>query len=256
MWRTYLFYGALLVVLPGLAVQAQEPAFMEAATHPGRSAFYTRVLASYAAYDLHGIRVDDYRVTSKSAYGLHPRLAFLFDAEARRIESESANETGLDTVTVRLKYRYLQLDLGPINTIRASATAGGMVPGGRKLNPNRNVSPRLGTAITAILGRHGLNGQIDHKFLSDRSDETEVNASHLYRMAPARYTRDTKGAWYTMLESINSFFGNGEYRVDVAAGILYEARSWAAEAAVRFPIAEKGSHDSVGAAIVGYRHLF
>ena len=251
-----LLYCVLLAITQGLTTQAQEPAFMEAATHPGRGIFYTRLLASYAAYDLHGVSVDDFSLISKSAYGLHPRLAFLFDAEARRIENDASNETGLDHVTVRLKYRYLQLDLSPINTIRASATGGVIIPGDRTVNPNRNPSPRVGTAITAILGRHGLNAQVDRKFSSDTSDTTELNVSHLYRIVPARFARDTKGAWYTMLESLNTFWDDGDYQIDLAVGILYEARSWAAEVALRLPLSEKGSRALDGEAIIGYRHLF
>jgi len=256
MLRKCVLCFVLLAVNHGLTVHAQEPAFMEAATHPGRGTFYTRVLTSYAAYDVNGTSVDDYRLMSKSAYGLHPRLAFLFDAEARRMASDASNDTCLDHFTVRLKYRYLQFDLSPINTIRASATVGVIMPGDRKLNPNRNLSPRVGTAITAILGRHGLNAQVDRKFLSDTSDTTELNVSHLYRIAPARYTRDTKGAWYTMLESLNTFSDDGDYQLDLAAGILYEARSWAAEVALRLPVSEKGSRELDREVIIGYRHLF
>jgi len=256
MLRKHLYCFGSLIIAQAVTVQAQEPAFMEAATHPGRGTFYTRALASFAAYDLDGESVDDFALMSKSAYGLHPRLALLLDAEARSIEIGDSRDTGLDTVTLRLKYRYLQFDTSPINTIRASATAGVIIPGEKRINPNRNPAPRVGSAITAILGRHGLNAQIDRKFLPETSDETEVNASHLYRIAPARYTRETKGAWYTMLESLNTFMDNGDYQVDLALGILYEARSWAAEAAVRFPLSEKGPRESDSKAIIGYRHLF
>lgn len=256
MLRKLLAISAVLVATQALTVQAQEPAFMEAATHPGRQTFYTRALVSYASYDLDGESVDDFAFISKSAYGLHPRLALLFDAEARSIEIGDTRESGLDDVTLRLKYRYLQLDTSPINTIRASATAGLIMPGDKRINPNRNPAPRVGSAITAIFGRHGLNAQVDRKFLPETSDETEVNASHLYRIAPSRYTRETKGAWYTMLESLNTFMDNGDYQIDLAVGILYEARRWAAEAAFRLPLSEKGPRESDAKAIIGYRHLF
>ena len=248
--------AGLALLLFALPLQAQEPAFMEAATHPGRGTFYTRALASYAAYKMDGESVDDYTLSSKSAYGLHPRLALLLDIDIRNIQDKATCTTGLDHATMRLKYRYLQLDLSPINTIRASATAGIILPGDRDINPNRNAAPRVGSAITAILGRHGLNAQIDRKFLPDTSDETQINASHLYRIAPARYTRDTTGAWYTMLESLNTIMDNRDYRSDIAIGILYEARRWAAEAAVRLPLSEKGPRESDAEAIIGYRHLF
>ncbi len=256
MRRKVLALIAALAAAHVFTAHAQEPAFMEAATHPGRGTFYTRALVSYAAYDLAGESVDDYTFMSKSAYGLHPRLALLLDADVRNIQDAENSETGLDHVTLRLKYRYLQLDLSPINTIRASFTAGAIFPGNRRINPNRQVAPRVGTAVTAILGRHGLNAQVDRKFLSETSDETQVNASHLYRIIPARFTRDTRGAWYTMLELLNTYMDNGDYRMDLAVGILYEARSWAAEAAIRFPLSEKGPRESDGTAIIGYRHLF
>ena len=256
MYRNAIFKASLLACLAASVLQAQEPAFMEAATHPGRGTFYTRVLAAYAAYTIDGDNVDDFTLSSKSAYGLHPRLALLLDFDVRSIEGSEDRNTGFDHVALRLKYRYLQYDFSPINTVRASATAGLILPGDKSINPNRNPAPRVGTAITAILGRHGLNAQIDRKFLPETSDETQFNASHLYRIAPTRFTRDTRGAWYTMLESLNSRMDNGDHRLDLAAGILYEARSWAAEAAVRIPLSEKGTRESDAIAILGYRHLF
>ena len=109
---------------------------------------------------------------------------------------------------------------------------------------------------TAILGRHGLNGQLDWAGNPSRPDEFLLNASHLYRLFPAEYGPDTTGSWYTILEWLNTINDEGDYSIDVAPGLLYEAWKWAAEAGVRLPVAERAYPEPDYTIEVGVRYLF
>ena len=73
-----------------------------------------------------------------------------------------------------LKQRVMRKDLGPLDTWRASVLAGADLPGKEGVRESTHVSPRLGVATTAILGRHGLNGQVDW---TGRIGEDELCAS-------------------------------------------------------------------------------
>jgi len=228
----------MLFVLP-LSTLAQEPAFMEAATHPGQGQFYSRLL-------FFGSEGDEYAAALKLSYGIIADLALQLDGEHRWLPDES----DLTTSTVRLKYRILQKDLSPLNTWRASVLVGADFPEGG------DPAPRLGAVTTAILGRHGLNGQIDWTGNQSEPDEFMLNTSYLYRIAPVEYSQTTKAAWYTMLELLNTFHDNSDRYIDIAPGLLYEARRWAAEISIRLPLDESGPRETDYTIEAGVRYLF
>ncbi len=232
----------LTAALSLIALQsfAQEPTFMDAATHPGAGQIYARLMTFHSEMENAGTgnKSEETSSTLKLAYGMHSSLALLMDVNALKRKEDGDEDTGFSLVTLRLKQRVLQRDLGPLNTWRASVIAGADIPGTRDELAPEHVSPRVGAATTAILGRHGLNAQIEWTSKKGEPDLYAINASHLFRIQPAEFAADTAGAWYTMLEILNDVDSDGASRSDIAAGLLYEARRWAAEASVRLPVAD------------------
>ncbi len=207
-----------LILLLGLPqVAAQEPTFMEAATHPGSGQLYGRFV--WISRPFRGTEPVS-QLDLKSAYGITRRLALL--------PFMGVDEDGVTDASLRLKFRILQHDTGPIDTWRVSLQGGGEWFDGRQ------ASARAGIVSTTIRGRHGINAQADWHDADRRERRFQLNASHLYRIAPAQYAATTMGAWYTMVESLNVLDRSGDNESDVAVGILYEARRWAAEASLRF----------------------
>ncbi|MBT8042565.1 MAG: hypothetical protein KJN98_05300 [Pontiella sp.] len=230
----------ILLLLPALCAQAQESTFTGAATHPGQGQLYSRAL--FMADDN-----DEYEAHVRLAYGIISRMALVLDGHHEWLSDES----DYSSLTARLKYRVLQRDFGPINTWRAS------IVGGVEFPEYDDPAPHLGAVTTAIINRHGLNGQIDWAGYASDPDEFMVNASHLYRLSPAKYRIDTKGAWYTQLEWLNTIYDNGDYEMYLAPGLLYEARSWAAETGIRLPVAEEGNTADADITVAaGLRYLF
>lgn len=227
-----------LCLLPAWAL-AQEPTFMEAATHPGAGQWYSRVFWTSAT--LRDADADR-RAEIKNAFGLTPRLALLPDLVV--------GQRGIEAATLRLKHRVLQKDTGPIDTWRISLQGGGEWVDGR------TPSGRLGVVSTTIRNRHGVNLQGEWRAAAPAEERFEGNASYLYRLRPARYAETTAGAWYAMIESLNRFGPDGQRRSDVAAGLLYEARGWAAEAAVRMEEADDGLRSDRTRLALGLRTLF
>lgn len=198
--------GVLLGLL--LPLWGQEPTFMEAGTHPGSGQNYSRVVWFEG------------ETLFKHADGFTARRALLGDL---RLSPSGFSEGGL-----RYRQRVWQRDTGPIDTWRASLQAG------LSWQDGRDPGPRLGVVSTTIRGRHGINLQADILAGLAGDERFAVNASHVYRIHPVRYRIDTAGAWYTMVESLNRLSSDGELEGDLAAGLLYEARRWAAEISLRW----------------------
>jgi hypothetical protein len=249
---------ALLAGLAAAALcKAQEPTFMEAATHPGAGSWYGRLRLDAAAFSEAEGRVDESTILLKLAYGVRGNLALLIDGTWQTVSrAGGADASGFAVATVRAKVRVFKRDLGPLNTWRASITAGADLPGGSDPPAPEHTAPRLGIATTAILNRHGLNGQADWTGRRAAADILALNGSYLYRLAPAVYSVHTRGAWYAMLESLNTLADDGDYRLECAAGLLYEARRWAAEVSARAPVGQDAAREADGTVSAGLRLLF
>mgnify|MGYP000947685060 CR=1 FL=1 len=256
-WRICRLWGVWLAGFGVGALWAQEPTFMEAATHPGAGQFYGRGGLAWVESESASTGRTDQAASLKLAYGLTPTLAALADAEYRWRDEREERGNALSLTTFRLKYRFWRKDLGPLNTWRMSVLGGVGFPGtdDDRLAPEHPF-PRLGWVSTAILGRHGINAQVDWAGYRGAPDAFDLNASHLYRLAPAEYAVSIRGAWYTQIETLNRVDDGGEAESDLAVGILYEAWAWAGEISLRLPVSPPGDRDDEREIRVGVRWLF
>jgi hypothetical protein len=248
-------FPVFAMLLTVAAAVAQEPTYMDAATHPGGGQFYTRLLVSQAEYEDSGMKTEERTAIFKLVYGIRPTLAVLAEAELSSLSADDSDETGLLWTTFQAKYRLFKKDLGPLNTWMASAFAGFTVPGEMDRTTGMDPYPRGAVVSTAILGRHGVNAGLKWEGYDNEPDRFGVNASHLYRIAPVEYGANTRGAWYTMLESLNEFTDDGDSRLDLAAGILYEAQRWAWELSFRLPLEQDWPQENNWNVTMGLRFL-
>ena len=136
-----------LFVAAGAAV-AQEPTYMDAATHPGAGQVYTRLLVSQSEYDDAGTETAELASIVKVVYGIRPTLAVLAEGEFSSLSAYDRDETGLLWSTFQIKYRLFKEDLGPLNTWMASAFAGVTVPG------NMDRTSDIGALGSALHNKH------------------------------------------------------------------------------------------------------
>ena len=179
----------------------------------------------------------------------------MLEGELASLSTDGNDETGLGATTLQIKCRLFKRDLGPLNTWRTSLFAGVTIPGDVDPYSPEDNYPRCSLASTAILGRHGLNAEMEWEGYGDAPDRMAINASHLYRLSPSEYTVATRGAWYTMVESLNGFTDEGDSRCDVALGVLYEARRWAWEISGRLPIEQDWQREANYTVTTGIRFL-
>lgn len=215
-----LLVSTFLGVASATGAVAQEPTFMDAATHPGRGQLYSRLLVSHSEYEDAGTEAVLSTAVLKLSYGIRPTLALVLDTELATRAADGDDHTGINQTTLQLKYQLFRKDLGPLNTWRTSILGGVTIPGDVDAYQPEDPYPRCSLASTAILGRHGLNAEVEWQEYGDRPDRFAVHCSHLYRLSPSQYTVGTKGAWYNMLESLNDFTEDGQSRSDLALGVL------------------------------------
>ena len=268
--------AAMAVTAP--AAMAQEPMFSGAATQPspGQVTVRTQLLVTHLGADPTAARreVEDYRVTTTVTAGLSRDLAFSLSAPVahRRIDTTAAGESdtqfGVDGLSATLRWRVYKEDTGPIDTFRVALLGGMNFPLPGPISAE-GFNPSVGAVATWIRGRHGFNLGAQYTITTDGkrnpifpgeslADYLRADASYLFRLAPERYTAETGGAWYAALELNGRYETNGDGQVFLSPGVLYEARTFALEAAVQLPVWQSLSRrpESRFTIVFGVRLLF
>ncbi len=243
-------------------VRAQQPTNSPSATMPAPGLLSLRVMVRYNRFGDDptgaGRRVDAFRQMLHGTYGIVPGLVAFGETalEQEKIDapgSDDGTQSGLADTVLGVRYRFLRHDTGPIDTLRMAVQAAARLPTGANAFSTDTVTPSIGINLTMIRGRHGLNATAKYVLTTGstpqqlypgdgRADLVRVSATHLYRLAPASYAESSGDAWFTQLELIGSAETNGDVSLEIAPGVLYEARRWAGEASVLLPIAEDLEH--------------
>lgn len=243
-------------VLVGSAA-AQEAIFTGAATQPGVGIFKLRVLPTYAEYSSDptgaGREASEFTFDTTLYAGLTPTLSASLEVPLRQrvLEGMAGEERdwGVGDLTLDLKYRFHTQAYGPIDTERIAAVVGLEIPSYDDTFSSESFNPAAGVIYTRIRGRHGWNAEARYTLTTGGerggldpgkgpADLLEVNASYLYRLAPAKYEADTFASWYGILEMNADWETNGDHGVFLSPGLLYEARNVGLEAGVQIPLVQ------------------
>ncbi len=271
--------AVVCIAIAAGAAHAQEALNMPAATQPAAEHFTFRALYRYTSLDddptPRGRTVDEHRIDAMIAYGITGELSatLTLPLATRRTMFDdgtpSDTDVGVMDPTAMLKWRFWKEDLGPVDTVRVSLLVGAELPIGDGVYTSGSVDPIIGGVITSVLGRHGLNGALQYTLTTDGDDEAltfaqgqadalRADASWLYRLSPEKYAEDTKAATYSVLELNWRYETNGDRELFLSPGLLYEAKTWAAEIGVQIPIEQSVGHrpETEVAIVAGLRFLF
>lgn len=253
----FLSLASLTTLLPPESAQAQEAPNTPAATQPAAGHATFREQFRYIRFrtdaDDGNQRIDEFTAWTALSVGLTGQLSLTFEAPLvhretdDRATGEEDDHTGLADMSLMLKWRFFQKDFGPIDTLRVALLAGAELPSGDDELSSDSVDPELGLIATYIRGRHGFGGALRYKFTTGAQDDPinagesladliRYDASYLYRAAPAQYAADTHGSLYVLVELNGLQETNGDGEIFLAPGIMYEARSWAAEFSLGVPV--------------------
>jgi hypothetical protein len=241
---------------PSLAL-AQEATNTPAATQPAEGNWYLRQKFQYISLrddpSTEKRDVDKGVATTSLTYGLRRDISLSLDLPlvyAREISVTGTDrDFGVNDFVLTVKYRPVQIDLNPIDSVRFAVFGGVEVPSGDGDFSSHSFDPFVGGVFTAILGRHGFNQSLSYKFntggdpFSTRAgdgpdDALRYDTAYLYRIDPAEYSAETSAATYVTLELNGLYETGGDNEILLGPGILYEARTFALEATVGFPIVE------------------
>lgn len=154
-----------------------------------------------------------------------------------------SSDTGIDEVAATFKYRFYQHDSGGVDTIRAAAMFGSHLG----LRDSGRIDPHAGVVLTMVRGRYGFNQELGAR-LNTGGDEIVnhggegpaealvFNTSALYRIVPAAFTAESKGAWYVTGEVNGLYETNGDVELRWSPGLMYEGRDFAFELMAQLPL--------------------
>lgn len=267
--------GALLLALTP-ALRAQEATFTPSATQPSAGRVIVKHLLTFDRWDDDPTPRDqaarDITLKTTASVGITGNLSASLELPLTVRDLDGARDEtihDLGDIRVEAKYRFWQHDPGPVDTIRLAARAGLELPTGTDGLSSEGVDPYAGLVFMTILGRHGLNQSIEYQFTTGQgenrfgagqslSDVLRFDTAYLYRLSPAEYDVETAGSLYAMAELNGTYETNGDTELVLSPGLLWEARNYALEAAVRIPVHEDLDHRPrrrVGFAL-GIRFLF
>lgn len=271
--------AATLAVVVAPVALAQEATNTPAATQPSVGKWYLREKVQYFKLgddpSPEKRDIDKIVATTTLAYGITRDLSaslelpLVLSFEDPAGIAGSNTDFGANDLSLSLKWRPFQWDLNPVDSVRLAFFGGVEVPTGSGDFGSHSWDPYVGTVFTAILGRHGFNQSLSYKFNTggDRfntragdgpDDALRYDTAYLFRLDPAEYTAQTTAATYLTFELNGLYETGGDNEILFGPGLLYEARTFALEATVGFPIVqdvrERPETDLV--VTLGFRILF
>lgn len=270
--------ATLAVVIAPVAL-AQEATNTPAATQPSVGKWYLREKVQYFKLgddpSPEKRDIDKIVATTTLAYGITRDLSaslelpLVLSFEDPAGTAGSNTDFGANDLSLSLKWRPFQWDLNPVDSVRLAFFGGVETPTGSGDFGSHSWDPFVGTVFTAILGRHGFNQSLSYKFNTggDRfntragdgpDDALRYDTAYLFRLDPAEYTAQTTAATYLTFELNGLYETGGDNEILFGPGLLYEARTFALEATIGFPIVqdvrERPETDLV--VTLGFRILF
>mgnify|MGYP000944375429 CR=1 FL=1 len=248
--------------LPASLACAQEALNMDAATQPSPGVIYLYERARYTRYGSAPESSDTPRpdrtnlleIDTTIMAGLATNLALIATIPVERREDRAGGQAldtnlGIADPELLLKYRLYKSDSGSLDTLRIAALFGAEIPSGDGNFTSGSVDPIVGIAATMIRGRHGFNaaarfklntgGDRDHNLGGDGPDDAlRLDASYLFRLAPASWSAQSDTALYAAFELNTLYETGGDTETLLSPGLLLEGRKWAGEIGARIPVYE------------------
>lgn len=251
--------AAIACGLAGAPAIAQQAVYTTAPTLPGKGQVVTRHLLHFTSYHDDGVSGDDVTLVNTISYGLTSELAVQFDLPYRWRDVEGLpggdiDNSGLLDSSLSFKWRVWKHDPGPVDTVRFALIGGLQLPTGADRVSSDSFDPFLGASLMRISGRHGFGVSAQWLFTTGGIDGDAVNpgdttddvlnldASYLFRLAPATYGEEFAASLYAVLELNTVYETNGDAEAFLSPGLLYEAPRFAIEAAVQLPVAQDLAH--------------
>ena len=258
---------AALILLSGI-LPAQQASWTTAPTLPSEGHWVLRETALLGRHESPtGGRRHSRALSSRLSYGLDGERAVFLDAPLRGVGRHRGPDLG--DVAIGWKWRFHQENPGPVDTIRASISLGTTLPTGEDRFTANEPVPFAELAWMKITGRMGLGSSLALRGEGERYERAlypgetgdvslRYAGAFLWRLAPETYSDTLEAATYLTIETIAALDEGGDNELSLAAGLLYEAPSYAAEISLALPVSSDLSDrpESNGALLFGLRFLW
>lgn len=263
--RRGIFCAVTTPLLPYAAVAQESTNAVDSATQPSPGYVVFKEMFHYYDLDLDNTTrrkrsdINDAMFMTMVNVGVATdwSLSFRLPTILRRREYDWGGrvdrEEGIGDFTALAKWRVYKNDSGTVDTARLALIGGMQVRTGDAPFTSDAYNPILGLAYTQIAGRHGVNAALEWTFTTGGNDEPiyageskadllRYDLAYLYRLTPKEYDAETVGALYLELEANGYYETNGDNELLLSPGLMYEARTWAAELSVQIPTWQEVDH--------------
>jgi hypothetical protein len=242
------------------AVNAQEAMYTNAATMPTagaailRQQFHFFESGSNPETGDHGTRT--YQSETGIQVGLDVGWSLTVKALAEHTRTETPTTVDSDdqfsAVDLMAKYRFYMNNPGGVDTERAALLFGVRID----TEDRANADPHLGVVYTRVTGLHGFNIELHYTHTTGGREDTldntlggegaadafNYNLAYVYRVFPAVYTAESRGAWFATAEINGLYETNGDNELRFSPGIMFEGREFGFEIMAQFPLANNVDH--------------
>lgn len=265
MYRTsssgMLLIAAIIALSALTSAFAQEPINAEnAATAPSPGHFVLKEQVRYnrlrlqADWARNDRDIDDVEFLTTLNAGVTKDISLslrmpVFLREQDAVGGGTDREEGIGDFTALAKWRIVQKDLSALDTLRISLLGGAKIRTGDSPFTSDAYNPILGAALTHVRGRHGINADLQWTFTTDGNDDPlypgestadllRYDAAYVYRLYPEKFTAESKGGLYAVMEMNGAYETNGDNEILISPGVMYEATWWTLELSVQLPALE------------------
>ncbi len=181
-------------------------------------------------------------------YGLRSNIALILSApyvnrqvdlfDKRFGRTEEAHD-GVGDITLLLKYRFYQKDLGPMNTVRLAALGGLNLRSGDLDFSSDSYDPILGAVFTWRHDRDKFDADLIYQFNTGggqaRHDTLRYDLTYSRRIHPVSYDDSTGYEILAIAELNGRYKTDGSHTIYLSPGVIFQFERWTLEMSLQLP---------------------
>ena len=181
-------------------------------------------------------------------YGLRSNIALILSAPYvnRQVDrfnkrfgrTEEAHD-GVGDITLLLKYRFYQKDLGPLSTVRLAALGGINLRSGDRDFSSDSYDPIVGAVFSWRDDRDKFDADLIYQFNTGggqaRHDTLRYDLTYSRRIHPASYDDSTGYEILGVAELNGRYKTDGSHTIYLSPGVVFQFEQWTLEMSIQLP---------------------
>ncbi len=156
---------------------------------------------------------------------------------------------GPTDTTLLLKYRFWQIDEGPLQTKRLAALFGVNLSNGDSSFSSDSCDPIVGLVYSWQHGRKIFDADVVYTINTGDDnfnvDSLRYDLAYSYRIFPERFSANSLSQWSVVAEMNGRYNTDGTHEIFLSPGIQYTSEQWTWEASFQLPTIQELASNSV-----------